>query len=173
MNIARHIFIAGKGRFTMVELILVMVLMLVAAAMVTPSLARFGKHRAVLEEARRLVAASRWAGSEAGARGIYMEMALDAQAGMFTVQPATGWPTRNNRPLKRVLGSGVLMLLPDQPAQKLVFHSDGTVEGEIPETITLRDRFDANEEVILAWEPDQSSYVFEQNKTTTTTKTTK
>jgi type II secretion system protein H len=170
MTLAHHISTVRRRRFTLVELILVMLLMLVMAAMVTPSLGRFGKHRTVLEEARRLVAASRWANSEAGARGIYMELALDAQAGSFSVQPATGWPTRNCRPMQRQFDQNVLMLLPDQAAQAqaqtqtLIFHPDGTVAGKIPETVTLQDRFNADEQVTLVWKTEKSSYVFAEAK---------
>lgn len=160
---------AGRRPFTLIELILVMVLMLTLVAMSAPRLAGFAKNRLVLEEGRRLAAASRWAGSEAAAQGIYMQLTLEPQNGRFTVDAAPGWTLRDHAPLQRVFDPAVELILPEMEkgteAPALVFHPDGTVEGDIPATLLLRNRFDSRCEAVLSWTAGISAYRFADTTT--------
>ena len=86
----------GAGRktraaFTLVELVLVMALMVMLVAFVAPSLRNSFKHRALDQEATRLVALTEYARNEAVSQGIPTEVWLDAQSGSYGAEAMPGY----------------------------------------------------------------------------------
>ena len=150
---------SGWHPFTLIELIMVMVIMLVLASLVTPGLSRFGKHRAVLEEARRLITVSAWAGKEAPARGIFLELVLDDKSNSYQLRPARGWPARGFISLRHQLQKGVIMRpVINEDTAVITFSPDGTADNQAGDMLVLRDRFDTAEEVPLYWSEENQSY---------------
>ncbi|MGC9328197.1 MAG: GspH/FimT family pseudopilin [Candidatus Hinthialibacter sp.] len=74
--------------FTLIELIIVMALLSLIFALAAPSLSNFFKGRSILEEARRFLALTRYAQSQAISLSVPMEIQIDANSkryGLFTV----------------------------------------------------------------------------------------
>ena len=76
---------------TLIELIVVMGLLAIVAAISAPSLAPFFRGRALDEDARRLLVLTRFARSEAISAGAPMEVWVDAEAGEYGVRAQAGY----------------------------------------------------------------------------------
>jgi type II secretory pathway pseudopilin PulG len=76
----------GTTAFTLVELLLVMSMLTVVLALVSPALARFFRGRGLDAEARRLLALTHQGQSRAVAEGIPLVLWLDAKQGRYGLQ---------------------------------------------------------------------------------------
>jgi len=87
----------GRTRaFTMIELILVMALLSIVAAMAAPSLSNFFKGRALDSEARRFMTLTRYAQSRAVTEGVPMLLWVDAEEGTYGLEMEPGYDDRND-----------------------------------------------------------------------------
>lgn len=77
---------SGAPGFTLIELILVMALLTMTAAVSAPVLSRFFRGRALDSEARRLLALTREAQSRAVSEGVPVDLWVDAEKGAFGAQ---------------------------------------------------------------------------------------
>jgi len=73
---------SGRG-FTLIELIVVMALLAIAASMVAPNMASFFRGRILSSEARRLLALTQLGQSRAVSEGIPVLLWIDARAGTY------------------------------------------------------------------------------------------
>ncbi len=85
----------GRGRtrgFTLIELIVVMLLLGIAAALVAPHLSPFFRGRVLNSEARRLLALTRYGQTRAVAEGVPVLLWIDAKQSSYglTTQSASG-----------------------------------------------------------------------------------
>jgi len=80
--------------FTMIELILVMALLSIVAALASPSLSNFFKGRALDSEARRFLTLTRYAQSRAVTEGVPMLLWVDAQEGKYGLEMEPGYDER-------------------------------------------------------------------------------
>src|SRR2546425_5301550 len=77
----------GRRRaFTLIELILVMTVLTIAASIAAPALANFFRGRTLDSEARRLLALTRHGQSRAVSEGLPMELWLDAPQGAYGLE---------------------------------------------------------------------------------------
>ncbi len=81
----------GGAGFTLIELILVMALLLIAGALVYPTLQRFFEGRVLDAEARRMLALTRYGQSRAVSEGVPMVMWLDVEEGSYGLALAAGY----------------------------------------------------------------------------------
>lgn len=82
---------AGRGGFTLIELILVMALLSIVISLAGPSLARFFRGRGLDAEARRFVALTRYGQSRAVSEGVPMVLWIDAEQGAYGLIAETGY----------------------------------------------------------------------------------
>ena len=68
----------SRGAFTLIELVVVMVLLGIAAALVAPHMASFFRGRVLNSEARRLLALTHYGQSRAVAEGVPVLLWIDA-----------------------------------------------------------------------------------------------
>ena len=91
-------FRSSRG-FTLIELILVMVIMAVGAALVVPHLTSFFRGQIVDQEARRMLSLTQYARSRAVAEGLPMEFWLNQDDGRYGVNILTGFAAGDDRAL--------------------------------------------------------------------------
>jgi type II secretion system protein H len=73
----------SRGAFTLIELVVVMVLLGIAAALVAPRLGSFFRGRILNSEARRLLALTRYGQSRAVAEGVPVLLWIDAKQSSY------------------------------------------------------------------------------------------
>lgn len=89
---------AGRRRaFTLVELIVVMVLLLIVASMVAPRMSSFFRGRALNAEARRMLSLIQYAQSRAVAEGVPVVLWIDPAASTYGVDVQSGFSGEDNR----------------------------------------------------------------------------
>ena len=89
--LGRPRFAAGRGGFTLVELIVVMVLLLTVASLVAPRMASFFKGRALSGEAQRVLSLLHYARSQAAAEAVPVVVWFDPVRSAYGVEPAAGF----------------------------------------------------------------------------------
>ena len=72
--------------FTMIELVIVLVILSLAAGLAAPSLKGFGANAKLRDSTQQLVSCTRWARAEAAGRAITMRLALDSTANTYVVE---------------------------------------------------------------------------------------
>src|SRR6185436_1704960 len=72
--------------FTLIELILVMTVLTIAASITAPALANFFRGRTLDSEARRFLALTRQGQSRSASEGLPMELWLDVQQGAYGLE---------------------------------------------------------------------------------------
>lgn len=87
----------GGRAFTLVELIVVMVLMLIIASMVAPRMASFFRGRVLNAEARRVLSLTRYAQGRAIAEGMPVLLWIDPARSMYGVQTQGGHAADGDR----------------------------------------------------------------------------
>ena len=85
----------GRRGFTLIELILVLTLLAIAASLIAPALSGFFRGRALDSEARRLLSLTRAAQSRAVSEGMPMLLWVDAAQGAYGVEEETGRARRS------------------------------------------------------------------------------
>lgn len=168
--------------FTLLELILVMAVLALAATLIAPSLQDFFRGRTVESEARRLLALTRHAQSRAATEGLPMLLWFHPTTGAYGLEAAPGPFPEDHQALEFKLHSRLTFELPDplidrpgtaavrtapitltaSPITSLAqvpairFLPDGTVDTSSPSAIGLKE--DQDTRVWLVFDPRQSSY---------------
>lgn len=93
--------------FTLIELILVMVLMVIVVAFVGPSLGNFFKGRTLDSEARRFVSLTRFAQNRAVSEGVPMVLWIDAEQRLYGLLQENTYGETDLRPVTYELGDDV------------------------------------------------------------------
>jgi len=146
--------------FTLIELILVMVMMLVVLSIAGPSLSKFFKGRNLDSEARRIVALTRHAQSRAVSEGVPMTLWINAKQGTYGVTEEAGYNDLDSKEVQFDLAEDVSMEFADLPlvpspasrgsaagpyaatrrsAPMIRFTPDGYIGETSPQTIVLRE----------------------------------
>lgn len=89
---------AGRRAFTLVELIVVMVLLLIVASMVAPRMSSFFRGRALNGEARRILSVMNLAQSRAVAEGVPVLFWIDPSTGTYGQEVQDGQGYLDERP---------------------------------------------------------------------------
>ncbi len=86
-----------QGAFTLIELILLMALIIIAASLVTPRLAQFFGGRTLDSEVRRFVALTHYAQSRAVSEGVPMMLWIDTKKGAYGLQQEAGYTDKDTK----------------------------------------------------------------------------
>ncbi|MCX7014867.1 MAG: GspH/FimT family pseudopilin [Candidatus Sumerlaeota bacterium] len=126
---------------TLMELIVVMALLAVVFAIVSPFLTSFFRGRDLDNEARRLLALTRYGRSEAISSGTALELWIDPATGDYGLQPRDPYATSAMPATQYRLADGLSFdtgqaTRGDDGKLRIVFHSDGAIEGE---SVTVRE----------------------------------
>lgn len=151
--------------FTLIELILVMALLVMAAALVTPQLSKFFGYRDLDSEVRRFVALTHYGQSRAVSEGIPMLLWIDTKAGTYGLQQETGYTDGDTKAQDFKVAEGLTIgadMAGVKPtgADKRVgirFSPDGSVMnvGSVPAVFIQREKEPA---VWIVQTPDRLSY---------------
>jgi type II secretion system protein H len=90
----------SASAFTLIELILVMAILTIAASVIYPSLSGHFRGRVLDSEARRMLALTRYAQSRAISEGIPMVLWLDTQQSSYGLESDPGYTEEEARPLE-------------------------------------------------------------------------
>ena len=112
--------------FTLVELILVMGLLAIVAALSAPLLSNSLRQRNLDDEATRLLALTEYARDEAASQGIPMVLTFDERSRMLVVEPKTGFEADEKRVLRYPLGAEIQLAI--ESAQRANRTDRGIVE---------------------------------------------
>ena len=93
--------------FTLIELILVMVLLIIVISLVTPSLSKFFGGRTLDSEVRRFVSLTRYGQSRAVSEGVPMLLWIDPKAGSYGLQQETGYTDGDAKAQDFTVGEGL------------------------------------------------------------------
>ena len=137
-----------RRAFTLVELLLVLVLLVVVTSMVAPAMSSFIRARALGSEARRLSALLHAAQSRAVSEGLPAVLWVDEKKGAYGLTtetpPEGGDPKAEDLPLDEnlqitVLDIGTTGATTYQDLPAIRFLPDGTVDENSPQTLRLTD----------------------------------
>ncbi|HPS00246.1 MAG TPA: GspH/FimT family pseudopilin [Candidatus Sumerlaeota bacterium] len=141
--------------FTLVELVVVMALLTALVAYATPSLALFFRGREMTEEARRFLALTRLARSEAISRSEPMKVWADPESGSYGLEPSGAFYTASNdsggytkgKPLEFVLPDGLDLEVSasdsgDGQEASIIFNPDGSLDDVSARIIGFRNQRD-------------------------------
>jgi len=139
--------------FTLLELIVVMAMLAAVMAISTPALSRFVKGRTLEEEARRFLALTRYARSEAISRSVLMELWIDPEHGLYGLSPQSRYDLENRKPIEFSLADGLSFevdrkVLDERGEAKILFWPDGSIDVE--SLVELRIRRDEWEMIEIA-----------------------
>ena len=132
--------------FTLVELIIVMTLLAIVAALAVPSLSRSMRQRNLDEEATRLLALTEYARDEAVSQGVPMIVWIDAKAQRYGIKPKAGFDSDDTRAREYDMNPDVQVEI-DKAAvsggivEAMEFGADGALATSSVETVRLVDRF--------------------------------
>jgi type IV fimbrial biogenesis protein FimT len=137
-----------RSGFTLVELIIVMALLAVVAAISMPSLGRSMRERNLNDEAARFVALTEYARSEAVSQGVPMTVWIDPQTQRFGAEAATGFEGEESRAKEFVLNADVRFEVERTATRNgltdlVEFTPDGAPDTTSIDTLRLADRFGA------------------------------
>lgn len=120
---------------TLIELIVVMAMLAAVMAISTPVLSRFFKGRTLEEEARRFLALTRYARSEAISRSVLMELWISPKLGVYGLSPQAGYEFDDRKPVEFRLADGLSFdvestVLDEREEAKIWFWPDGSIDVE-------------------------------------------
>ena len=123
------------------ELIVVMALLAVVFAVVSPFLSSFFKGRDLENEARRFLALTRYGRSQAVSLGLAMELWMDPSMGEYGLQPQDPYSATAAPATQYQLADGLSLdtgeATPGEDGKiRIVFRPDGTTDGD---AVTLRE----------------------------------
>lgn len=152
--------IAGRA-FTLIELVLVMVLIAVMAALSVPALARSMRSRGLASEGDRLLALTEYARDEARSQGVPMTVWIDGPGGRYGVEPKEGFSGSADRNRTFTLAPEIQFARLDAPTsggsvRAAEFEPDGTMDPASLDRIRLNDK--AGNAVELARTADRWGY---------------
>lgn len=93
----RRACLTAPSAFTLIELILVMTILTIAASITAPALANFFRGRTLNSEARRLLALTRQGQSRAVSEGIPIELWVDATQNKYGLEAEASYQTDDTR----------------------------------------------------------------------------
>jgi type II secretion system protein H len=134
--------------FTLIELILVLTLLAISAALIAPALSDFIRGRALDSEALRLLSVSRAAQSRAVSEGLPVLLWLDAPNGAYGTEEETKAGAADSKALSFTVNDSVRLSLADsghaattqlRHSPAIRFLPDGNVDEASPTTIRLTD----------------------------------
>jgi type II secretion system protein H len=145
---------ASAGGFTLIELILVMVLLVVVIAISAPSLSKFFHGRTLNSEARQFVSLTRYAQSRAVSEGIPMELWIDPRRGIYGLRQQAGYDAQDPKAVELDLDENLSIQVMDiapansrnqqslsdrqNPNQPIIrFLPTGRVSESSPQTILI------------------------------------
>ena len=167
----------GKARlragFTLVELTLVMVIMVIIVSLVMPSLKGFFRGRGLDNEALRFLALTRYGQSRAIDEGVPVELWVNPKNGSYGLEALSGYTETQTKPLTYDVDSTVQIVM-SAPSTVLVhsnywsqtksqngvvtrirFQPDGFISDASPANIYLRQ---ANGQIWIAEAPTHLEY---------------
>lgn len=121
-----------RGGFTLVELIVVMVLLLIVASMVAPRMSSFFRGRALSQEAQRLLSLTHYAQSRAVAEGVPVVLWIDVTKGSYGVEVQAGHEGNDDRVVAYTAEPSVTLEVPtvtDAPVSEDEDEKFGLPEG--------------------------------------------
>jgi len=135
--------------FTLVEMILVMVMLVVAVSIIAPNLAGFVRGRALDSEARRLIAMMNAGKARAVSEGMPTVLWIDEKNKSYGLEAET--PAQKTDPeaekfpvdenvaiaVMNFSGSGTTFNVNNQSLPAIRFLADGTVDENSPQTVKL------------------------------------
>lgn len=143
--------------FTLLELIVVMTLLTIFFAMSAPRLSGFLRGRDLNEEARRLVALTRHARSEAVNRGQRVELWISPETGEYGVRgEARGEEEETVRERTYVMAEDLALefgedeALNEEGEAVILFWPDGTIDESSPLEMTLTEAGEERFLIVLA-----------------------
>jgi type II secretion system protein H len=138
---ARRPYQQRRG-FTLIELILVMLMLIIAVSIVVPSMEKFFGGRSLDSEVRRFIALTRYAQSRAVSEGTPMLLWIDPKAGNYGLQQETGYTDGDAKAEQFSLSDGLSIGLDNSKSSKLApgkrigirFSPDGNIlaDGSVP-----------------------------------------
>jgi type II secretion system protein H len=134
--------------FTLVELIIVMTLLAIVAALSVPSLSRSMRQRNLDEEATRLLALTEYGRDEAVSQGVPMILWIDAQSQRYGVEPKAGFDSDDTRARDYEMNPDVRVEIDKAGAtggivEAMEFEPDGALANSSVDAVRLVDRFDS------------------------------
>lgn len=99
LRIRRHSRRSRRSGFTLVELIVVMVLLLIVASMVAPRMSSFFRGRALSSEARRMLSLINYGQSRAVAEGVPVLLWIDTSKSTYGLESQAGYSGEDARPI--------------------------------------------------------------------------
>jgi type II secretion system protein H len=148
--------------FTLVELIIVMALLAIVAALSAPLLSDSLRQRNLEDEATRLLAMTEYARDEATSQGIPMIISFDQRSQIIAVEPKAGYEGDERRVREFSLGSDIQLAVQDSAAKKrsnaevAEFTPEGVPSLESAEILELRNRYNGVISVVRT--PDRWGY---------------
>ena len=152
--------------FTLLELVILMTTLAVLAGVLSASLGGFLRGRSLKEEARRFMAATRYAQSEAVSRSEVADLVIEPELGSYYVEVRElGCPRPcDDRPLEVV--QGVMIDLGEAEADEdgrfvIRFHPDGRISPNGIQEVGLRNAYDDDDLLMVVMNEASSRYVIE------------
>ena len=147
--------------FTLVELVVVMALLAIVAAVSMPSMGRSIRSRNLSGEAARFVAATEYGRDEAVSQGVPMIVWIDSAAQRFGVEPNAGYEGVEARNREFAMNPDVHFefeggVAAGERVTAVEFAPDGALATTSLETVRLADRFEST--VTVARTKDGWSY---------------
>lgn len=138
---------APRG-FTLVELIIVLALLAVVAAISMPALGRSMHQRNLKDEAARFLALTEYARDEAISQGVPMTLWLDPRGQRFGIEAKAGFEGDSTRVRDFALNPDVHFdadrpVTHDDVADVIEFSPDGSPADSSIDMVRLADRFDS------------------------------
>ncbi len=142
--------------FTLIELCLVLALLAVATALITPALSHFMRGRALDAEARRLLSLTRAAQSRAVSEGLPVLLWFDTAQASYGIEEETRPGTADPKALQFTLNDNVRLTVPNAtpvitqkrhlPAMR--FLPDGRFDETSPAMVQLTDASGSSLELV-------------------------
>jgi type II secretion system protein H len=118
---------AEKRAFTLVELIVVMVLLLIVASMVAPRMSSFFRGRALSSEARRMLSLINHAQSRAVSEGVPVLLWIDANRSTYGLDVQASHATGDDRPVTYTAEASLTLETPMPTGQPVSESEDETL----------------------------------------------
>ncbi|MBP8255903.1 MAG: GspH/FimT family pseudopilin [Opitutaceae bacterium] len=142
-----------RAGFTLIELILVMALLAIAASLAAPQMASFFRGRTLDQEARRLLSLTHYAQSRAVTEGYPMLLWIDPASGQYGLEIQSGYVSEDDRSVQYEVDPTISMetvastapapyedeeLATDTTQEGILFRPDGLVDSSSLSQVILR-----------------------------------
>ncbi len=139
---------ARPNAFTLIELILVMAILTVAAALVTPAMSSFFRGRTQEAEAQRLLSLTHYGQNRAVAEGVPISLWLNTKAGTYGLQVEPGYVDNDpkavgfaiDKDLKIDVTSGKRQPTAASKLPAIQFRPDGTISPTSVSAVAIQER---------------------------------